>query len=40
MDTIANRIIEILPNGIIDRQESFDEYLDDEVVNEMRSKLV
>ena len=40
VDTIANRIIEILPNGIIDRQESFDEYLDDEVVNEMRSKLV
>ena len=36
--TIADRIIEILPNGIIDRQESFDEYLDDPVVEELRAK--
>ena len=25
VDTIADRIIEILPNGIIDRKESYDE---------------
>lgn len=37
--TIANRIIEILPNGIIDRRETFDEYIDNEDVNAMREKL-
>ena len=40
VNTIANRIIEILPNGIIDRQETFDEYIDGEIVNEMREKLM
>ncbi len=40
VNTIADRIIEILPNGIIDRQETFDEYIDDEIVNEMREKLM
>lgn len=37
--TIANRIIEILPNGIIDRRETFDEYIDNEDVDAMREKL-
>ncbi len=37
--TIADRIIEILPNGIIDRKETYDEYLEDEIANEMREKL-
>lgn len=37
--TIANRIIEILPNGIIDRRETYDEYLENEDVNAMRQKL-
>ena len=36
--TIADRIIEILPNGIIDRQETFDEYIDDPVVEDLRAK--
>ena len=27
--TVANRIIELTPNGIIDRYASFDEYLED-----------
>ncbi len=40
VNTIADRIIEILPNGIIDRQETFDEYIDDDIVNEMREKLM
>ena len=39
MHTIANRIIEILPNGIIDRRETYDEYLENEDVNAMREKL-
>ena len=29
IQTIANRIIEITPKGIIDKQVSYDEYLDD-----------
>lgn len=36
--TIANRIIEILHGGIIDRRESFDEYLENEDVNALREK--
>lgn len=37
--TIANRIIEILPNGIIDRRETFDEYIENADIDEMREKL-
>ena len=29
IQTIANRIIEITPNGVIDKQISYDEYLND-----------
>ena len=36
--TIANRIIEICPNGIIDREETYDEYIEDEVVEQLREK--
>ncbi len=39
VQTVADRVIEILPNGIIDRKESYDEYLDNEDVNEMRERL-
>lgn len=39
VDTIANRIIEILPGGIIDRRETYDEYLENEDVIAMREKL-
>ncbi len=39
VQTIANRIIEILPGGIIDRRESFDEYLENEDIDAMREKL-
>ena len=34
--TVANRIIEILPHGIIDRRLPYDEYLVDEKVKELR----
>lgn len=36
--TIANRVIEICPNGIIDRTETYDEYIEDEVVEQLREK--
>lgn len=35
MQTIANRIIEIIPSGIIDKRMTFDEYLGDEEINKM-----
>jgi len=38
ISTIANRIIEITPNGVIDRMMSFDDYLKDEQVKEMRKE--
>jgi len=37
IQTVANRIIELLPNSIIDRRESFDEYLDDPEVLRLRA---
>jgi ATPase subunit of ABC transporter with duplicated ATPase domains len=37
--TVANRVLEITPNGVIDRYMTFDEYLDDEKIQEMRKKL-
>ncbi len=39
VQTIADRIIEILPGGIIDRQMSYDEYLEDEEIDNLRLKL-
>lgn len=37
IQTVANRIIEILPGGIIDRRESFDDYIDDPDVIRLRA---
>jgi ATPase subunit of ABC transporter with duplicated ATPase domains len=37
--TVANRVLEITPNGVIDRYMTFDEYLDDEKVKELRKKM-
>lgn len=39
IQTIANRIIEITPNGIIDRTMSYDEYLDSEEVKSLREQM-
>ncbi len=39
VQTIANRIIEITPNGVIDRQMTFDEYLENEDIKALREKL-
>ncbi|MCI7657919.1 ABC-F family ATP-binding cassette domain-containing protein [Anaerotignum sp.] len=38
--TIANRIIEILPGGIIDRQMTFDEYIESEEIDAIREKMI
>ena len=37
--TVADRIIEITPNGVIDREISFDEYLSDAKVKTLREKM-
>ena len=37
--TTANRIIEILPNGIIDKRMDFDDYLESQEVMELRESL-
>ncbi|HVU95613.1 MAG TPA: ATP-binding cassette domain-containing protein [Puia sp.] len=39
MQTVANRVIELTPVGIIDRLMSFDEYLEDARVKQMREEL-
>lgn len=39
MQTVANRIIELTPKGIIDRLMTFDEYLTDARVKELRSEM-
>ena len=39
MHTVANRIIELTPNGMIDRLMTYDEYLVDERVKVMREEL-
>ncbi len=37
--TVANRIIEITPKGVIDRYMTFDEYLDSKKIKELRTKM-
>ncbi len=37
--TVANRIIELTPKGVIDRYSTFDEYLSDKKVKELREKM-
>lgn len=37
--TVANRIIELTPNGIIDRYTTFDEYISDPKIKELREKM-
>ena len=39
VQTIANRVIEILPGGIIDRRETYDEFIENESLAELREKL-
>lgn len=37
--TVANRILELTPNGAIDRYMTFDEYLEDDKIKELRKKM-
>ena len=39
IQSIANRIVEITPNGVIDRMMSFDDYISDDTISEQRKKL-
>ncbi len=39
METVANRVIELTPSGIIDRLVTFDEYLEDERVHQLREEM-
>lgn len=39
VQTIANRIIEITPNGVIDKQMTYDEYLEDDALQQQVSGL-
>ena len=39
VDTIANRIIELTPKGIIDKRLSYEEYLEDEQIKALRQKM-
>ena len=37
--SIANRIVELTPNGVIDRFMKFDEYMQDDKIKELRNKM-
>ena len=39
MQTVANRIIELTPRGTIDRLMTFDEYMEDTRVQQLREEL-
>ncbi|MGP1496862.1 MAG: ABC-F family ATP-binding cassette domain-containing protein [Treponema sp.] len=39
IESIANRIVEITPNGIIDRMTNFDSYISDPSITEIRKKM-
>ncbi len=37
--TVANRIVELTPNGLIDRYLTFDDYMSDPAIKELRNKM-
>jgi ATPase subunit of ABC transporter with duplicated ATPase domains len=37
--TVGNRILELTPNGVIDRYMTFDDYMDDDTIRELRDKM-
>ncbi|RMG72844.1 MAG: ABC transporter ATP-binding protein, partial [Bacteroidetes bacterium] len=39
METVCNRIIEITPQGVIDKLMSYDDYLEDEAIREQRKDM-
>jgi ATPase subunit of ABC transporter with duplicated ATPase domains len=38
-ETVANRVIELTPKGVIDRYMTFDEYLEDDKIKELRKEM-
>lgn len=38
-ETVANRVVELTPNGVIDRYLTFDEYMSDKAIKEQRDKM-
>jgi len=38
LQTVCNRIVELTPKGIIDREMSYDEYLADKKVKELQEQ--
>ena len=39
LQTVCNRVIELTPQGVIDRDMTYDEYLDDKKIKELREKM-
>lgn len=39
IQTVCNRIIELTPNGIIDKLMDYDDYISDERIHDLREKL-
>ena len=39
IQTVANRIIELTPNGIIDKMMEYDEYITSDHIKELRAKM-
>jgi ATPase subunit of ABC transporter with duplicated ATPase domains len=37
--SIANRVVELTPKGVIDRFMKFDEYMQDDKIKELRNKM-
>jgi len=37
--TVGNRVVELTPNGVIDRYMTFDEYMNDKKIKELREKM-
>ena len=37
--TVANRVVELTPSGVIDRYTTFDEYMQDKKIKELRNKM-
>ena len=38
-ETVANRVVELTPNGVIDRYTTFDEYMENPKIKELRDKM-
>ena len=39
IQTVANRIIELTPNGIIDKMMNYDDYISDDRIKEIRARM-